>query len=114
MKVYATNPTRRPGELTMNWLTSDVRAFLLKLNHDVAHEGAVPRLISDYETVSFQLDYVRADDFVVKNRWGKPLLVIDPMLVTHLEDRPLRIGRQGKGYFVTFADRRRTDRVNVA
>lgn len=98
----------------MNWLTSDVRAFLLKLNHDVAYEGAVPRLISDYETVSFQLDYVRADDVVLKNRWGKPLLVIDPVLASHLEDRPLTICRQGKGYFISLADRRRTERLKVA
>ena len=98
----------------MNWLTSDVRAFLLKLNHDVAHEGGVPRLISDYVTVSFQLDYIRADDVVVKNRWGKPLLVIDPALASHLEERPLRVDQKGKGYFVTLTDRRVTERLKVA
>ena len=98
----------------MNWLTSDVRAFLLKLNHDVAYEGGVPRLISDYVTVSFQLDCVRSEDVVIKNRWGKPLLVIDPSLASHLEDRPLRVERKGTAYFVTLSDRVGKERMKVA
>ncbi|MEC9465416.1 MAG: hypothetical protein VX834_06515 [Myxococcota bacterium] len=98
----------------MNWLSSDVRAFLLKLNHDVAHEGAVPRLISDFQSVSFQLDYIRADDVVIKNRWGKPLLVIDPALAAYLEERPLTLRRKGSGYYMALTERRESERLLVA
>ena len=98
----------------MTWLTSDVRAFLLKLNHDIAQEGAVPRLISDYQTVSFQLDFMRADDVVVKNHWGKPILVIDSSLAAYLDERPLMLIRKGRGYYITLTDRRTTQRLKVA
>ena len=98
----------------MNRLTSDVQAFLLKLNHGLTDNGEVPRLISNYESVSFQLDYAKPEDVVFKNRWGKPILVVDPCLAQHLEERPLVVERQGGGYFLTFKDRRTSERMALA
>ena len=98
----------------MHRLDPDVTAFLLKLSHDNnALEGAVPRLISDYESVSFQLDSVNKEDVVFTDPSGSPLLVVDPCLALHLETRPLVMRRQGRGYFLTLADRRRTERLQL-
>ena len=95
-------------------LSPDVTAFLLKLNHDIAHGDAVPRLISDYETVAIQLDYAVDEDVVFRSLDGTPLLVADPCLAKHLEERPLVIKRQGQGYFLTLQDRRRMERMQLA
>ena len=97
----------------MHQLDPDVTAFLLKLNHDNTLEGSVPRLISDYESVSFQFDRVNEEDVVFRDPSGSPLLVVDPCLALHLETRPLVMRRQGRGYFLTLANRRRFGRLQL-
>jgi len=97
----------------MHRLDSDVTAFLLKLSHDKPRGGAVPRLISDYESVSFQLDSIHAEDVVFTDQSGSPLLVVDPCLALHLETRPLVMRRQGRGYFLALANRRRSERLQL-
>ena len=71
------------------------------------------RLLSDYQSISIQIDSPEQDDVVVTNPGDMLILVAAPDLAQYLETRPLELKRGATGYFLGFKDRRRGKRLSI-
>ena len=97
----------------MNRMEPTVNAYWLNLNHKISEEGQVLRLLSDYQSISIQIDSPKQDDVVITNAGDMLILVASPDLAQYLETRPLILKRGETGDFLGFKDRRRGKRLSI-
>ena len=95
----------------MSDLDPTVHAYILKLNHTTAREGQVVRLLSDYKSVSLEIDSLKKGDVIFANKSAQPVFVTTADMAAHLKSRPLILKCGTNGYFLGFKDRRRAERL---